>query len=201
MGLLAFLWSCVRGDATPDAPFAQREGIWYYGDARVDGVDAGTFRTLSSHYAIDARQVYYGESYRKGQEYYAVKRFRVWVVDSADPSSFLLMRDPYARDNAHIFFKGNRLAVRDPASFELTDWGLYTRDRLVAYFDDVEIAGSDGASFRPLSNHYAVDRARVYFDNRVISNDPATFEVLENGAARTASEYFQDGNAVKPPPP
>lgn len=199
MGLFAFLWSCVRGDDKPDTPFEQRKGVWYYGDVTVDSADAGSFRSLSEHYAVDARQVYYGESYRKGQEYYAVRRFRVWVVDGADPLTFRLLRDPYARDESQVYFKGARLPVRDPTSFELTGWGLYTRDRIVAYFDDVEIDGSDGASFRPLSNHYAVDRAHVYYDNRVISNDPGTFEVLENGAARTATVYFQDGQVAPPP--
>lgn len=78
------------------------------------------------------------------------------------------------------------------------------------------VAGADHASFAPLSDHYAKDRARVYYADTyrdgkeyysvahprvavIEGADAATFKVIERGYARDATHVYFEGerHAVK----
>lgn len=205
MGLLSFLLGCF---APKDSPFQQKGGQWYYRDALISGSDASSFVVLSEHYAKDGRRVYFGDTYRKGQEYYAIKHSRVEVIDGADAASFALINDEFARDARRIYADGRPLRVMDPTTFAPIPGRPFERDAKAGYYHGWHIPGSSGATFEALDDHYARDAQHVFFcDVFVPPNtatpqlrsvllsdaDVATFTVLEGGYARDAGRlYYED---------
>ena len=92
----------------------------------------------------------------------------------------------------------------------------FTRDGNVWHYRDSPIAGADAGSFKPLSDHYAKDRARVYYADTyrdgkeyysikhtrvtvIEGADPATFQYIDRGYARDATHVYDEGErrAVK----
>jgi hypothetical protein len=205
MGLLSFLLGCV--DRAKPGPFQQKEGAWHYRDRPIEGADRATFTPFDDHYAKDARRVYYGDTYRDGQEYYLVKHARVRPVEGADAATFVLMTEGYARDASHVYFEGERFAARDPASFQVLGDG-FARDRVAGYYMREPVAGSDGRTFARLDDHYARDAARVYHADvdrrdagavrvrRLDGADAAAFRALDDGYATDGRRVWYEGEAL-----
>jgi hypothetical protein len=232
MGLISLLMGCGSKE-----PYQQRGGAWYYRDhpmqlqpgerltplsgefaksqrngyfrgLAISGSDGGSFEVLDGHYAKDRSQVYYCFARRESEDYFTTQR-RIVKVLEADPTSFQVMRRGYAKDATKVFYEGTSFAVRDAASFELLDYGLFARDRLVGYYDDIPIPGSDGASFTPLDDHYARDRAQIYFADKDLGQSPIvarswrlegalldSFEALEGRYARDARRAYHNGKPL-----
>lgn len=233
MGLLTLLTGCGTKE-----PYQQRGGVWFYRDqplqlqpgerltplggefARsqqygyfrglaISGSNGPSFEVLDRHYARDRAQVYYCFARRESEDYFTTQR-RVVKVLEADPASFRVMRRGYAKDSRKVFFEGVPFAVRDAASFELLDYGLFARDRFTGYYNDVPIPGSDGGSFVALGDHYARDRASLYYAFIDLSLSPPavrawglegalpdSFEVLEGGYARDARRAYHAGKPLR----
>lgn len=239
MGLLSFLVGCFSS-GSKSSPFQQKDGQWYYRDTPITGSDAGSFQILDDHYAKDARRVYFGDTYRKGQEYYSIKHSRVETIEGADAASFAMLDREYARDARRVYRDGAAIPVRDPSTFQLIPGRLFAHDAKVGYYNGWEIPGSIGAAFVVISDHYARDSAQVfycdievppnthqpqlraaalpkadlasfvaleyeyardahqaYYQERVIARNPDTFEVLDDGYARTGSMVFYRGDVLK----
>jgi hypothetical protein len=204
MGLLALLFGC-----------RERAGAWRMVDGtlryrdlpvQVDGIDAATFEPLDDHHARDARRVYYGTTRRRSDEYFLVKRGVAWPLENADPATFTVLTGGYAKDARQVWHDGEAFAVRDPSSFEVLYHSGYARDRLVGYYMQAEVPGSDGRTFEALSDHVARDRAHVWWSdlethggatapapvNTVIADaDRGTFAVFDGGPyARDARGIF-----------
>lgn len=206
MGLFSFLLGCF---STPkDSPFQQKGGQWYYRDALIIGSEASSFVALSKHYAKDGRRVYFGDTYRKGQEYFAIKHSRVEVIDGADAATFALIDDAFARDARRIYADGRPLRVADPSTFTPIPGRPFAKDSKAGYYNGWLVPGSSGASFEALDDHFARDARQVFFcDVFVPPNtatpelrsamlpeaDVATFTALGGGYARDAARlYFED---------
>jgi DKNYY family len=202
------LLSCVLlsacGKSEPE--FVLKDGAWHYRTAAIAQADAASFKPLDSHYAKDRRQVYWGDSYRKGQEYYSIRHDRVLVIAGADPQTFRLLPHDYARDAASLYYEGRKLAVKDLETFEPLDDG-YAHDRVTGYYQQVPIAGSDGASFARLDSHHARDKSHVYFCGIDYSTsqaqcrplqgaDPTQVQLLDTGYAKTSSTVYYRGQRV-----
>lgn len=206
MGLFSFLLGCFS--TSKDSPFQQKGEQWYYREALIVGSEPSSFVVLSSHYAKDARRVYFGDTYRKGQEYFAIKHARVDVIDGADAATFALIDDAFARDARRIYADGRPLAVADPATFAPIPGRPFAKDSKAGYFHGWHVPGSSGATFEALDDHYARDARHVFFcDVFVPPNtatpqlrsamladaDVASFTLLEGGYARDAARlYFED---------
>lgn len=234
MGLLSFLFGCDRGGA-----YRKKDGAWHYKDSRldvaepsrftalndafatagaqvfyrdgtVDGADAATFQALDDHYAKDARRVYHADTYRKGQEYYLVRHNRVTPLD-ADPASFRLLTQRYARDTAHVWFEGKPFAVRDVASFEVLDYG-FARDRVTGYYMREPVPGSDGSTFAFVDGNYAKDATHVFWCDletdggahpaemrsaRLPEANAATFRALEGRYGTDGARVYYKASLVK----
>ena len=196
------------------APFTREGDAWRYRGSAIDGADAATFAPLSDHYAKDRHRVYYADTYREGQEYYAVAHPRVTVIEGADPPTFRYIDRGYARDRMHVYDEGERHPVTDAASFALLDYA-FARDNATAYCHVTPIAGSDAASFVVLDSHYAKDRARVYWCGMesdggarrpyvkivALDADVATFAVSDtvggDADAKDARGAFKRGERVR----
>jgi hypothetical protein len=161
--VLAFAAGLGGCDSNSSA-FRKIDGTWHYKTLPIAGSDAGTFKVLSDHYAKDRARAYYGDSYRDGKEYYAVKHDRVTVVEHADAATFVYIDRGYAKDAASVFFEGTRFPVKDVSSFELLDYG-FARDRITGYYHQAEVGGSDGSTFAAIDTHYSKDRSRVFYSD------------------------------------
>jgi len=136
-----------------DGQFAKDAVQAYYRGVPIPGSDPTTFEVLSEHEARDRRAVYWGETYRKGQEYFTVKYARIEPIVDADPKTYRMLKYDYASDGKHAFKEGQRLrTVRDPASFEVFTPRL-SRDNTRAYYEDIEIPESDGSTFVIIDVH------------------------------------------------
>lgn len=192
----------------PTAVFARDAEVGYYRGTPIEGSDGPSFTALDAHYARDAAQAYWCDTYRKGQEYYAYKHNDVVRMDSVQLSSFRLLADGYARDASRLFYEGQPVRVRDLATFELLRDG-YQRDKVTAYYERQPIAGSDGSTFEVLDVGYSRDRASVFFTDyrapdpaqrgrtiRVAGATPASFVVKAASYAVDATHVYHNGRVI-----
>jgi DKNYY family len=204
--LLALACALVAACGKSEPDFALKDGVWHYRTTSIPQADTATFTALDAHYAKDRLHVYWGDSYRKGQEYYSIRHDRVTVIEGADAPSFRLLPYDYARDAASLYYEGRRVAVKDLASFEPLDDG-FARDRLTGYYYLNPIAGSDGLSFARLDSRHARDKTRAYFCGIDYSTsqtqcrplqgaDPALVQPLDGGYAKTTTHVFYRGQRV-----
>lgn len=204
--LLALACTLLSACGKSEPDFALKDGVWHYRTASIPQADTASFTALDAHYAKDRLHVYWGDSYRKGQEYYSTRHDRVTVIEGADASSFRLLPYDYARDAASLYYEGRRVAVKDLATFEPLDDG-FARDRVTGYYHRNAIPGTDGESFARLDSHHARDQARAYFCGidyttsqsqcRPLQGaDPALVQLLDTGYAKTANTVYYRGQRV-----
>ncbi|MNS71773.1 hypothetical protein D3C72_1051530 [compost metagenome] len=129
----------------------------------VEGSDGATFEALSDHEARDQHSVYYCDTYRKSQEYWAYQHLRISVIAGADAATYSSLAYGYARDRHRAYDRGEPFAVRDALSFEPLS-RRFARDAQRGYFAHVEIPGSHGPSFSLLleDEGYARDHRQAW---------------------------------------
>lgn len=141
----------------------------YYRGREVPGSDGATFERLGEHEARDRQAVYWLDTERKAQEYWAFAHVIVRRIDGADPASYRLIAHGHARDARRVYYEGQPFSVRDAATFEPVD-RLLARDAQRGYFERREVPDSHGPSFDWVQSgdgHHARDREHVwslYFD-------------------------------------
>lgn len=233
MGILSFLFGCSDSssykkengqwyykelllEARPDGSlkainefFAHDSRQAFYRNAVIAGSDAESFKALSEHYAKDKAHVYYCDTYRKGQEYYAILHNSISVISDADPLTFTYLESNYAKDRSQAFYEGKSFPVRDAGSFRLLEYG-FAKDSLRGYYLQTEIAESHGKTFVNLDNEYSKDARYVYFSKVQTRTDSASvpvtkilqtadvssFEVLEKGYAKDSKSVFYKGKPL-----
>ena len=202
MGLLSFLFGCGE----KETPFQQKDGAWHYRELQIEGADTKSFQVLNESYAKDDKRVYYGDTYRKGQEYYMIQHSRVRVLDGADPATFRYLNYDYARDQSSVFHEGVAFPVKDIGTFELID-RAYARDRVTGYYHQRPIPGSDGISFAVIDSSYSKDANQIFYSSLeprgtdpirrstpVKGAHPDSFKVLGGeGYAADASQVYYRG--------
>jgi hypothetical protein len=180
----------------------------------IDSSDGTSFEVINDHYAKDKGSVFYCDTYRKGQEYYFIKRSRVLKIQGADPASFIYLEQGYAKDKQAVYYEADAFPVKDVASFQVLTYG-FTKDRYMGYCDKTPVEGSDGESFTALDSHYAKDKNHVFYctftgegnaPRRMITQvikgaDLATFETVTDTTGKTdASDKnarYLEGNRLK----
>lgn len=168
LGLLSFLFGCGNDGDGPNAKgsgaFRFEKGQWRYEGSQVFSEHPASFRPLSQQYGKDKQQVFFGYTYRKGQEYFTVKHVSVDVLVGADAPSFTVLSEGMAKDKAHVYLNRTAHRVRDVASFELLG-GPFARDRQRGYAGLTEIEGSDGPTFKAmdLRSNFARNAHAVYY--------------------------------------
>ncbi len=119
---------------------------------------------------------------------------------------------PYEKKNGMWQYDGQPITVNQPNAFKPLK-GPFARSLEGGYYRGHLIDGSDSPSFEALDDHYARDKARVYFCdtyrkgqdyytvkyNRIDvlgGADAASFRVIKSGYARDAKNLFYDGRRV-----
>ena len=190
--------------------FARSRTQAYYQSLQLAAADAASFQALGDHHARDHRVVWFCDTHRDSRDYFTTKRFDVAEVEGAHPASFQVLSDgEYGRDDAHVFYRGAIVPVKDPASFELLDRG-FARDRVTGYYDRAPVAGSDGPSFAVLGDGYSRDKAQVFF-SAMDHHQPgpgvprsvpvrgalvASFAILKQSYAADTAHAYYDGKAL-----
>jgi len=148
-----------------DDRFARDAVRGYYRGSVVAGSDGASFIVVSENEARDKSNVYYCDTYRKGQEYWSIKHLRIERIEGADPATYTSIGEGYSRDRRHVYAEGVPFKVREPATFEPLG-GDFARDSQRGYYARTEIPNSDGPSFETIdARHpaYARDRTSGYY--------------------------------------
>lgn len=98
-------------------------------------------------------------------------------IKGASASSFLILRDGYAKDTWSVYYCGAKVDGASSNSFKVLGFG-YAKDTWNVYFDGKKINGASPESFKVLRDGYAKDTWNVYFD-----------AVKIEGASLTVSSY------------
>lgn len=189
--------------------FARTATQVFYRHSRIEGADAASFEALDEHHGRDRQRVYHGDTYRVSQDYFTTQRIRITVLADAEPASFQLMSQGYARDGRQAYFEGEPFAVRDVASLEVLDYG-FARDKHSGYYLRTPVNNSGGTGFEVLSAHYAKDANQVFYagmdyraagkprvrTRRVSGADLASFKTLDSGYAMDLGQVYWEGQAV-----
>lgn len=151
-----------------------------------------------------------------------------WVIDGryvyfegkplkrADPLTFTVLSELYARDAAGLFCRaGNVSAIVDPATFEVLDRGWYeasrgyiqyagyARDSRNVYFAERYspprvVRGADAATFVSLGFAYGRDAKQVYLQTKAIRGAmPESFELLNALYSRDAQHVYYCGRLIE----
>jgi len=200
-----------------DKRFGRDAKRGYFLGAAVAGSDGASFVVVSGNEARDKSAVYWCDTYRKGQEYWAIRHLRMERIEGALADSYAAIGKGYARDARRVYFEGQPFEVRDVASFEPLD-GDFGRDAQHGYYARTEIADSHGPSFEVIDSRdvaYARDRGWGYYaddgiDGARASNappetivrtlrleNPAALRVLGRGYAADARQVWYRGRPVK----
>lgn len=150
----------------------------------VEQAEAATLETplpggTVADYAKDRRHVFY----------------RGTIVDKADPATFEILDDRFARDAQHVF-SGSRLLCDDSPHFTVVSANFVKNSRSVYRLHPaVAIVSEDAAHFREISSQqgysHCADRQHVYVNGNLIETaDPNSFKILTGGYARDATQTY-----------
>ncbi len=147
---------------------------------------ASTLHAINQDYVADHENVYYS-------------------LGGADPKTFRLLDQDYARDKNTIFYHGRRLSQVDPDSFVVQN--EIARDKNSVFFDGMPMDGPDPLSFESLgaATSFYKDKNAVYMLmgqqqilHKVIGANPTTFRVpQDNGLPPDELHYSYEEVKVK----
>jgi hypothetical protein len=110
----------------------------------------------------------------RGDKVYYLHAFPgdAFEIDGADPASFQVFDQTYARDRSTVYVDGRPLPDADAASFEVLDRPNFARDARHVYQRDRRVS-DDPAHFELLDGELSKDSTAVYWsDGEVLSDDP-----------------------------
>ncbi len=195
LSLLTLLGAC-RGSGPPgamdSAGYHVRGGVvWYLASwtsqaFRVEGADAASFSPLPKSeetYGRDRRAVY----------------FRGKLVPGADPKTFAMHDQRYARDVNNVYI-GDTVVCDDPAHFEVVGGAFVKNAHAVYRIEPLRgppadrIVSDDPAHFRRLapeaSGQFHADSTQLFVGNQLMPDvDPAEFHWL-------GGNYWRDERLV-----
>ena len=107
-------------------------------------------------------------------DYFVKDKYHVWwnegLLPNADPSTFIVVLDPYAKDSRHVYY-GDQLLIpeADPESFSFYPSGIYVHDNTHVYCVGLSVPGANSSSFIDLGNGYGKDQQHVWYDGDVVT--------------------------------
>jgi hypothetical protein len=108
-------------------------------------------------------------------------------VENADQNSFQPIKGNFAKDNKHVFLRGQIVAGADPGTFVWLG-NEYSRDNQKVFFQTHEIKNADPKTFQVIQDgwgNYAMDKNRAYYYGIPIEGvDVKTFQVTGTMTAK-----------------
>ena len=185
--------------------FAKDSTTAYYKQHSFRYADVASFQAVDEHYAKDKTAVYYCDEYREGQNYYMTKKQTIMDVKDAVPSTFVSLKNGFAKDASYAYFEGNRIKVKDVSTFTSID-NHFAKDDVHAYLNCRPIAGSNGKTFELINENFARDTANVYYYGYtgegqhnicVLPCDKQSFEILDYRYSKDKNKVFFLGFIIK----
>lgn len=164
----------ARAMASSSPDFARRMAI-------NELPDIGNF----SNYKKDKNYVYYGTD----------------IVIGADPKTFEIINDDFAKDKTHVYSKGKVLEDSDSSTFVV---GAIPKDKFNVYLlltceDNIwdqcyrKVQGADPATFEPFLGGLHKDKSQIFYGIKAIPDaDMETFALHDGG--KYGYSYWYDKN-------
>jgi hypothetical protein len=115
------------------------------------------------------------------------------IIEGADPGSFVVLKDRYARDANAAYFQCERIAGAHGATFEALGHG-YAKDQQHIYFDGLPLTGASPERFT-LRKWFLLTQTSVFHAGDPIEADPVSFELLTPPFAKDRASVFVHGAA------
>lgn len=107
----------------------------------------------------------------------------------ADPATFQVLKDGYARDKNYVYYEGSKFADDPDQSFVLLK-PPYSKTNQKVFLNNNGVDGALPDSFEILSLGYAKDAEAVFYgDKKVTGADPATFKVIGEGLSSEIDDW------------
>lgn len=159
----------------------------------IPGADPASFRALTGRYAADSRQGYY-----EGAPF-----------PVRDPASFAPLERNFAHDKVSGYYMRGEIAGSHGPSFIGID-GVFSKDKDQVFFSTMDegdgtkprtpvttqLPGSLPASFAAFPYDYGKDADHAYYQANALSDDPAAFQILDFGYAKTPGKVFYYGKPL-----
>lgn len=138
----------------------------------------------------------------RGEKIYYLRSFPgdAFEIDGADPASFHVFDQTYARDKSTVYVDGRALPGADARTFDLLDRPGFAKDANHVYQRDRRLS-DDPTHFELLDGELSKDSAAVYWsDGAVLSDDPAHFAIITNVDSylftKDATTVHANGNPI-----
>jgi len=148
--------------------------VWAENGKIMKGLDAGSFEIFGDKYSLtpygfckDRNHVYY---------YYLLD---IKIVRNALPEAFIPINSEFGYDKNNVFWHEKKLKKANPATWKiLKEDYCYSKDRFI-YFCNRIIKKADIETFQVIEGdeknylkiHYAKDKNKYYYNDKVISKD------------------------------
>lgn len=215
--------------------YVKDKGNVYYKGGIIEGLDVASFKYLDHDCVVDAKFVYckgkrvddlsvegfevLGEMHLRNRDgiylYDDIRGDSVVFLSQANPGSFEVLSESYARDKNNAYYKGNILSDIDVKTFEVisyednkySDHYNYLRDKNGVYFrlrghNLQKLDEVDYDTFEVIQAGYAKDENVVYKFDIMLGNDeepfiiegadPKSFELLDWGYAKDNRNVYLD---------
>jgi hypothetical protein len=188
--------------ALNEAYLRDKNAIYYY-DQKIKGADVDSFEALTPIFAKDNYAVYRGaekiigadsasfiilNKNQKGGKpiYYGKDKNHLFndageIMKDADRDSFQILSEYYySKDRKNVYFMGDKLQERDPATFEILG-ARHSKDKNGIYIDNEKLEDVDKNSFRYLGNNYAKDKNFAYcLKEKIVDADVHSFTTMHS---------------------
>lgn len=156
---------------------------------KVKGIDTATFREITPcvGYRPCARQVVNFARDRKHVFH------RGNVIPGADPDTFVLIDDTYAKDKAAVYAGVVRLTNRI-ANFRPLPNEVWATDGRHIFYGETRLEG-EGFELNPQNHDYARTKTHVYHRGKALTADASTFQLVWAGTGVSKDKnnvYYND---------
>lgn len=187
-----------------ESGFAMDAKWAYQSGRRLAKSNGATFRPLNYCYYTDGQQVWTVGGVVPTT---LVDAFRVLDRGYTVMGSGRKSAQGYATDGENVFYESTEgkpsiLRGADPATFKSIGDCIYGRDARKVFCRKAALKKADPRTWRPLDefSHYSRDKARVFYDNRVMPGvDPDELEVIAHESrplAKTKDAWFHSDREV-----
>ena len=146
--------------------------------------DVATLAIVDGQFVKDKYEVYFDQA----------------PVQGADPGSFRVLNNWYARDTGRVYYFGYHSDLYNgiheipcqAASFTILDYP-YSKDANTAFYIYTRIQDAEAATFSVVGNNFSKDKNHVYFKTKILAGaDAASFMIFPHDNSLDDVNYSKD---------
>ncbi len=141
--------------------------------------DIASFEILNNGYAKDRYNFYYNGIKINDVDYDSFSIIEIDYSPSKFPwGGFGIIYEYYAKDKYQVYCGEKIIKNADPNTFEFFSI-LYAKDSNYVFYRGDPIESADANSFQFIKDRFAKDKNHVYHLGKIISDNPASFQILD----------------------